>query len=123
MPTKLILTITSGVMQGNKFTFEEHDTFLLGRMDDCHVCLPDDPCVSRHHFILEVNPPDARIRDLGSLNGTYINGKKYGGREKHETPEEATKRQYPEVDLQDEELDQGWRYGHASQNRGGACVC
>jgi pSer/pThr/pTyr-binding forkhead associated (FHA) protein len=101
MPTKMILTITSGIMRGKKFTFEEHDTFLLGRMDDCHICLPDDPCVSRHHFIIEVNPPDARIRDLGSLNGTFVNDKKFGSREKHETPEGAAQRQYPEVDLQD----------------------
>jgi hypothetical protein len=60
-----------------------------------------DNFISRHHFILEVNPPDARIRDLGSLHGTHINGQKYGGREKHETPEEGAKRQYPEVDLHD----------------------
>jgi eukaryotic-like serine/threonine-protein kinase len=70
-------------------------------MDDCQVCLPEDKYVSRHHFIPEVNPPEARIRNLGSLHGTYINGQKYGGREKHETPEEGAKRQYPQVDLND----------------------
>jgi eukaryotic-like serine/threonine-protein kinase len=48
-----------------------------------------------------VNPPDARIRDLGSLHGTSINGQKYGGRESHETPEEGAKRDYPQVDLRD----------------------
>jgi hypothetical protein len=64
------------------------------------MCLPDDDCkVSRHHFILEVNPPDARIRDLGSMNGTFVNGKKYGGREEYETPEEGAKRKYPEISL------------------------
>jgi hypothetical protein len=31
-------------------------------------------------FIVEVNPPDARIRDFGSLNGTYVNEKKIGSR-------------------------------------------
>ena len=31
------------------FELTEHDTFLLGRMNDCHLCLPDDPQVSRHH--------------------------------------------------------------------------
>ena len=34
----------------------------------------------RHHFIHEVNPPAACLRDLGSLNGTYVNGKKFGAR-------------------------------------------
>ncbi|EFH80095.1 protein kinase domain-containing protein [Ktedonobacter racemifer] len=99
MPGKIILTITAGPMEGKAFTFEEHDTLLCGRMGDCHVCLPDDRQISRHHFLLEVNPPDVRIRDLGSLHGTYINGQKYGGREKRETPEEGAKREYPQVDL------------------------
>lgn len=101
MPGTLSLTITSGPMADKMFTFDEHDTLLGGRLPDCHICLPDDRSVSRHHFLLEVNPPDARIRDLGSLHGTYINGQKYGGRAKHETPEEGAKRAYPQVDLRD----------------------
>jgi len=101
MPGKLTLTITAGPKAGKVFAFEEPDTLLFGRMDDCQVCLPEDTFVSRHHFLLEVNPPDARIRDLGSRNGTHINGQKYGGREKDETPEEGARRQYPQVDLHD----------------------
>jgi hypothetical protein len=88
-------------MQGHVLRFEEHDTLLCGRSSDCHVNLKDDQQISRNHFLLEVNPPDIRIRDLGSRNGTYINGQKYGGREKGETPEEGARRQYPQVDLQD----------------------
>lgn len=101
MSGKVKLDVIGGPMQGKQFVFEEHDTFLFGRMSDCHACLPDDLSVSRHHFILEANPPDAQIRDLGSLNGTYVNGVKYGGRKKGETPEEGAKRQYPEVALKD----------------------
>jgi hypothetical protein len=101
MSTNLNLKIVTGPHQGKQFVFDEHDIFLFGRMDDCHVCLPDDHLVSRHHFILEVNPPDARLRDLGSLNGTYVNEKKFGGREAHQTPEEGAQRRYPEVDLHD----------------------
>lgn len=101
MPGKITLSISEGAEQGEVFVFDKHDTLLFGRMEDCQVCLPDDTTLSRHHFILEVNPPDARIRDLGSRNGTWINGQKYGGREKHETPEEGAKREYPQVDLHD----------------------
>ena len=101
MAGKLSLMVTGGSRAGKVFVFEQHDTFLVGRMTDCHVCLPDDPHVSRHHFLLEVNPPDARLRDLGSLAGTYINGQKHGGREKHETPEEGARHVYPQVDLRD----------------------
>ena len=41
------------------FALTEHDTFLLGRMPDCHLCVPGDPQVSRHHFLLEACPPMA----------------------------------------------------------------
>jgi eukaryotic-like serine/threonine-protein kinase len=93
------LSVTKGPARGKVFTFAEHDTFLFGRMPDCHAKFPDDTQVSRHHFLLEACPPKASLRDLGSLNGTYVNGKKWGGRKLSETPEQGAKRQYPAVDL------------------------
>lgn len=105
MPATVKLVVTEGVYQGKDFAFDEHDTFFLGRVkEDCDIYLPDDHCISRHHFILEVNPPDARIRDLGSLNGTWINGVKYGGREKGESPEQGALREYPQIDLKDQDI-------------------
>lgn len=108
MSHKLFLSISSGPMKGKVFTFSEHDTFLFGRMEDCHCCLPDDQQISRHHFFLEVNPPNARIRDFGSMNGTSVNGQEIGARKKGETPEEGQKRRYPDVDLKDgDEIEAG----------------
>ena len=95
------LSVTKGPAKGKVFTFTEHDTFLFGRVPDCHATFPNDTQVSRHHFILEACPPKASLRDLGSLNGTYVNGKKWGGRKKDETPEEGAKHQFPVVDLKD----------------------
>jgi eukaryotic-like serine/threonine-protein kinase len=95
------LEVIGGAMKGRQFAFTEHDTFLFGRMPDCHACLPADNQVSRHHFILEVNPPDACLRDLGSLNGTYVNSLKYGGRASNETPEEGARYRHHEVALKD----------------------
>jgi eukaryotic-like serine/threonine-protein kinase len=99
MSNTVHISVTAGPMKGKAFSFEEHDTFLFGRLEECHCCLTDDGQVSRRHFIIEVNPPDARIRDFGSLNGTYVNEKKIGSREKGESPEQGQKRKYPEVDL------------------------
>src|SRR4026207_1055394 len=83
---KVVLNVVGGPLQGKTFTFDEHDTFIFGRAPDCHAQLPEaTPPASRHHFILEVNPPDARVRDLGSLNSTHVNGTKYGGRAPNET--------------------------------------
>src|SRR5690242_7978352 len=101
MPGKITLTITAGPKTGSTFVFEEHNTLLLGRKKDCQVSLPEDTFISRHHFILEVNPPDIRLRDLGSLHGTFINGQKYGGRERRETPLDSVKREFAQVDLHD----------------------
>jgi len=96
------LKVTAGPLIGRTFAYERHDTFLFGRSPDCHAELAaDDTTASRHHFLLEVNPPQARLRDLGSLNGTHVNGVKYGGRGRQESPEEAARRRLPEVDLHD----------------------
>src|SRR5437773_8824753 len=105
MPGRVTLLVTAGPIQGRRFEFTEHDTFLFGRSPDCHAQLSArDTSASRHHFLLEVNPPAARLRDLGSLNGTYVNGRKYGGREKHLTPEQAAQQPWPQVDLRDGDL-------------------
>jgi hypothetical protein len=103
MSGKVTLEIITGSLRGQAFIFAEHDTFIFGRDEDCHARLSEeDSTASRHHFILEVNPPDARISDLSSLNGTYVNGTKYGGRPGHMTPEEARRKiKHPEVDVKD----------------------
>jgi len=36
------LSVTAGPMKGKSFAFDEHDTFLFGRREECHCCLPDD---------------------------------------------------------------------------------
>jgi len=102
MPNTVTLNIIKGPVKGQKHVFDEHDTLVFGRLSDCKIRLPDtDLTVSRHHFLLEVTPPNACLRDLGSKNGTYVNGTKFGGRQIDETPEEGAQRQYPQIDLKD----------------------
>jgi serine/threonine protein kinase len=102
MAARVSLLVTAGPIRGQRFDFDRHDTFVFGRAPDCHGQLsPDDASASRHHFLLEANPPLARLRDLGSLNGTHLNGVRHGGRRSGETPEEAVGRGGTEVDLRD----------------------
>ncbi|HEY0426533.1 MAG TPA: FHA domain-containing serine/threonine-protein kinase [Pyrinomonadaceae bacterium] len=68
------LRVISGPQTGRIFTFDQHDTFMIGRSEDAHFCLSQDRFFSRHHCILEMAPPQCFLRDLGSLNGTYVNG-------------------------------------------------
>jgi serine/threonine-protein kinase len=66
--------VVSGPHTGRAFTFDQHDTFLIGRTETAHFCLPEDRYFSRHHCLLEIAPPQCFLRDLGSTNGTYVNG-------------------------------------------------
>ncbi len=99
MSPKVILEAVSGPIQGQAFSFDHHDVLLFGRDTDCGARIENDSKASRHHFLVEVNPPEARLRDLGSRNGTIVNGVKHGGRRKSERPEDVAGREYPEVDL------------------------
>jgi hypothetical protein len=47
--------------------------FLIGRERDCHF-RPSSPSVSHHHCVLKTDAYAVRIRDLGSRNGTFVNG-------------------------------------------------
>ena len=70
------LKVTDGPYKGRIFSFTQHDTFLIGRNPDAHLCLPDDRYFSRNHCLLEMNPPHSHLRDLGSTNGTFLNGRR-----------------------------------------------
>ena len=70
------LRVLAGPYQGRVFSFTQPDTFLIGRTDDSHLCLPQDKFFSRHHCMLEITPPRCFLRDLGSTNGTFVNGKR-----------------------------------------------
>jgi serine/threonine-protein kinase len=68
------LKVTAGPYKGRIFSFTQHDSFLIGRSPYAHLCLPNDRFFSRHHCLLEMNPPHSYLRDLGSTNGTFLNG-------------------------------------------------
>jgi eukaryotic-like serine/threonine-protein kinase len=93
--------VERGPIAGREFRFKEHDTLIFGRDPSCHASLPNDSFVSRHHFILEANPPQACIRDLGSLNGTRVNGVRYGGSSAEQEPGEQVRPAYETATLKD----------------------
>lgn len=71
---RVTLRVVAGPQTGRVFTFDQHDTFMIGRSEDAQFCLPHDRFFSRHHCILEIAPPQCFLRDLGSTNGTFVNG-------------------------------------------------
>jgi serine/threonine-protein kinase len=76
---RITLTVTAGPHEGRIFHFDGHDTFIVGRSKRAHFRLPaKDRYFSRIHFMVEVNPPHCRLLDLGSRNGTHLNGTRVG---------------------------------------------
>jgi hypothetical protein len=104
MPATVTLMVTQGDLKGQEFMFDERTTCIIGRSGECYPRLPNDDAhktISRHHCLLDINPPDVRVQDFGSLNGTYVNGKKIGQRVEGQTREEAAKTAFPEYDLKE----------------------
>lgn len=52
--------------------------FLVGREEDCHL-RPNSDLVSRHHCVFTSDEYSIRLRDLGSTNGTFVNGERIRG--------------------------------------------
>jgi serine/threonine-protein kinase len=74
---RLHLQVTAGPHKGREFSFAGHDTFLVGRSKRAHFQLSvKDKFFSRVHFLVEVNPPRCRLIDMGSRNGTIVNGQR-----------------------------------------------
>ncbi len=66
-------TFRSAVQVTDLFAGKER--LVIGRAPDCDVCLPH-PMVSRYHALLERLPHGLRLRDLASVNGVSVAGRR-----------------------------------------------
>jgi diguanylate cyclase (GGDEF)-like protein len=71
------LVLYSGPEPGQRYQLRE-GTLHLGRAPDCELPL-DNPGISRRHAELQVSGDTVRLRDLGSVNGTHVNGQRLSG--------------------------------------------
>jgi serine phosphatase RsbU (regulator of sigma subunit)/pSer/pThr/pTyr-binding forkhead associated (FHA) protein len=55
------------------------DSISLGRSSANDLCYPDDAGLSRQHLVIERVGDGWAVRDLGSKNGTLVNGNRIGG--------------------------------------------
>jgi pSer/pThr/pTyr-binding forkhead associated (FHA) protein/ribosomal protein L40E len=62
---------SGGGRAGETFLLENEET-TIGRSPDCDIFL-DDVTVSRRHAVVTRKGNELEIRDLGSLNGTFLN--------------------------------------------------
>lgn len=71
------LVVVKGNPRGRTLTFGP-GKFLFGRGVECHV-RPDSDWVSRQHCLLTVTDDAIQLKDLGSTNGTLVNGHRLMG--------------------------------------------
>jgi two-component system, cell cycle response regulator len=71
---KAYILFLSGPMQGKLFELAGERT-IVGRAEDVQIPITDTR-VSRHHFQINLVGGEAVLEDLGSTNGTYVNGHK-----------------------------------------------
>jgi len=69
---KIRLKVLKGPDKGKVVTLEQ-DELLIGSAEGAHLQL-DDPTVSRNHCVIRWTGKGALLRDLGSTNGTRIEG-------------------------------------------------
>ncbi|HEY6635219.1 MAG TPA: FHA domain-containing protein [Acidimicrobiia bacterium] len=68
-----VLFVRSETQQGQEF--EVTDVLVMGRSDETDVVL-DDPYASEFHLRLVAQENGMMLHDLGSTNGTYVNGRR-----------------------------------------------
>lgn len=100
MAAKVTLTVTRGEKQGETHEYTEISRVLIGRQDDCDIMIPERT-VSRYHCLLEISPPRVRLQDFGSLNGTFLSGRKIGQRDRDISWEEAKDLPHEVFELKD----------------------
>ena len=70
----VILEATAGPATGRKIQVAEGSILRVGRTARSDYALGEDSYLSGQHFAIEYDGVQCRIRDLGSSNGTFVNG-------------------------------------------------
>lgn len=76
---RFALRFISGKYQGGEFPLRMNREIVIGRSSDLDMVLVED-MVSRRHAKISSSDADVYIQDLGSTNGTFVNGEKIAGR-------------------------------------------
>jgi hypothetical protein len=76
---RFALRFISGKYQGGEFPLRTNREIIIGRSSDLDMVLVED-MVSRRHAKITTTSDDILIQDVGSTNGTFVNGEKISGR-------------------------------------------
>ncbi|MEZ4518305.1 MAG: FHA domain-containing protein [Chloroflexota bacterium] len=77
MDDKPVLVMREGELSGQRWTIANPE-FVIGRGNDCDIVLPERQ-VSRYHVKILRQDSGYWLEDLGSKNGTHLNGNQVEG--------------------------------------------
>jgi len=75
MKSRFVIRFVAGPLHDKSFELGEGDSRTIGKGELSSIRLDDDALVSRNHARLTLERGTLWIEDLGSRNGTFINGK------------------------------------------------
>jgi serine/threonine protein kinase len=70
----VVLRVTSGPHTGQEHLLDQRGIFVVGRSSQAGFSMQEDRLLSREHFVIEVDSSLCSLKDLGSTNGTKVNG-------------------------------------------------
>ena len=78
---KIMICFVAGAGSDRNLATEIVGSLIAGRSDICALYF-DDPNMSKQHFALETDGESVWISDLDSLNGTFVNGRRIGRKQR-----------------------------------------
>lgn len=85
----IVIWISNGKDEPKQLNQHISGSLIVGRSTSCDLYC-DDPMMSKQHFVIEIQDDELLISDLGSRNGTAVNGVSLRTRQKLASRDEIT---------------------------------
>lgn len=74
-----VIVVSSGTEQGRIVSLQQYKNIIIGRDKECELRVFDPSCSRKHAEVFADDTGQVFLRDLGSTNGSKVNGKRLVG--------------------------------------------